>query len=122
MNNADKKLMKDNRENLTTLRDKLIDAENIMRQKALKDEDILKAVGLYDYLDNRYSDSIENFLYTQIVANYYTDDIIDLTGKISEYNNLAREDKISAFKYLYQEIDVLAKAVKDYCTYKMLEG
>lgn len=122
MTTAEKKLLNDSRESAIALRNKLTNAENLMRQKALQDEDVLKAVGLYDYLDNRDGYSLEHFLDVQLLLAETDDNIMQLSEKIKEYKNLPREEKISAFEYLHKSVDTFARAVKDYCVYQMLKG
>lgn len=121
MKNYMKKEMQDKRESKMALNEKLDKADSIMRQKALEDEDVLKAVGLYEYTDNDIK--LESYLHLNVTDYYFS--LIDMGERFAkEFANeqLTKEEKARKFKYLYEEADMFARALKDYCTYRLIKG
>lgn len=118
-----KKEMQDKRDSKMALNEKLDNVDAIMRQKALEDEEVLKAAGLYEYLGNDYCRDIERYLHMQVMECYFS-----LLNRDESFNEelaneqLTKEEKIRKYKYIYEEADMFARALKDYCVYKIIKG
>lgn len=124
MKNSMKKEMLDKYESRMALNEKLSNVESIMRQKALQDEEALKAAGLYEYMDNECRCDIEVYLHMQVIDWYCA--LIDVDKKNNEeakdFNELTPKEQAEQLKYIYQTADMFAKALKDYCVYRLIKG
>jgi hypothetical protein len=118
-----KKQMQDKCESKIALNEKLSNIDAIIRQKALEDEEVLKAAGLYDYLDNDYGYNLDDYLFVQMMDCYLS--LVDWDGcqnKEHANENLTKEEKIKKYKGVYEDADMFAKALKDYCIHKIIKG